>query len=98
MEIQPALDSHVHDSALELLAALDRQCAAESLAGQVQGHRDTGLGHAVFAQGDRLAGVHEHRLVAALVEVMHVLTEPGPLGVHVLGAAGLSAAVSLVLV
>ncbi|MCY1533894.1 hypothetical protein D9M68_692450 [compost metagenome] len=45
----------------------------------------------MLAQVDRLAGVHEYRLVAALVQVMHGLTEPRAFRVHVLGATCLGA-------
>ncbi|MDT4852135.1 hypothetical protein FQZ97_863550 [compost metagenome] len=91
VDIEAPLRRHVHDGALELLAALDREGAPEAFPGKVEGDRDAGLAHAMLAQVDRLAGVHEHRLVARLVQVMHVLTEPSALRVHVLGAACLGA-------
>ncbi|MCY1443156.1 hypothetical protein D9M71_595560 [compost metagenome] len=67
MDVEAALGRHVHDGALELRAALDREGAPEALTSEIQGDRDAGLAHAVLAQVDRLASVHEHRLVAALV-------------------------------
>ncbi|MCY1363665.1 hypothetical protein D9M69_504380 [compost metagenome] len=91
VDIEAPLRRHVHDGALELLAPLDREGAPEAFPGKIEGDRDAGLAHTMLAQVDRLAGVHEHRLVARLVQVMHVLTEASALRVHVLGAARLGA-------
>ncbi|RMR01219.1 hypothetical protein ALP93_200374 [Pseudomonas syringae pv. helianthi] len=86
MHVQAILGHGLDHQLFEFGGAVDRQCAAEPLPGQLKGYRHPGFGNARAAHGDSFARIHKQGLVGLLVQVMHVLTELGLACVKVLGA------------
>ncbi|EPM90665.1 hypothetical protein A258_21948 [Pseudomonas syringae pv. actinidiae ICMP 19104] len=74
MHVQTVLGHRFDHQLFEFSSAVDRQCAAEPLPGQLEGYRHPGFGNARAAHGNGCARVHKQGLVGLFVQVMHVLT------------------------